>query len=512
MTEIVRAGLLNLVGELSGRKGLEGLKVGDLLTAIVLEKSGNDEVLLSLKGSKVPARTEAALSVGDRISLRVEDLAGKVELKVVGREVPEARQIGELVRDRIPRAMNVGGDYSELRTALRDLLRKSPSLREGSLGALLGHLEQDLPGEGATAGKLKAFVENSGIFYERKLAASLGREAGSSLPSELKSLILEAKTSAGSAMESNPGLRADLDRFLDISEKVLKNTEVARQANTLPVREGGQASRQGSDIAKGGLPQPSEGDISDPRAVVSQLLEKAPALKNGSLGELMTRLEQVMPREEASTGKLSVFVKSEDVPAARQKAMAVKGEEGSLLSSDLKALILDAKETARAVLERNPGLQGELDRFLDVSERVLKNTEVVQLANSLAGATGKTFWAVLPYSDGEKVDSVEWEVRQGRDNEGSEGQSFSLTFNLSGLGKVKVDGLLSGGRLHCHFWGDEEEIARFMEGHLDEFSRSAEAQGMAMGSLACGVSRESGGGHLQRIMTTAGIRLVDRRA
>ncbi|MDH4098967.1 MAG: flagellar hook-length control protein FliK [Nitrospirota bacterium] len=528
MTEILRAGLLNILGELGGKKGLQGLKVGDILAATVLEKS-TGEVLLSLKGEKIAARSEVALSVGDRIFLKVEDLSGKVVLKVVGGEASGPRQAGDLIRERAPQAMNVGGDYSELRGALKELLQKSPALREGSLGALLGQLEQLLPEEGASPAKLKAFVENSGIFYERKLAASFGKETGappsSGLPTDLKSLILEAKVLARNAMESHPALQQDIGRFIDVSEKVLKQAEVARPDTAPPVREGAQTTPRGGitmqegEGAKGGFTRQAAADFSDLRIVVSHLLEKAPALKNGPLGELLVRLEQAMSQEETPTGKPEALtgkpeapVKSENISAAQQRGVMAREAEPGLPATDLKALILDAKESAKAVLERNPGLRGELDRFLDVSERVLRNTEIVQLANSLTPASQNAFWVVLPYGEGDKTGSVEWEMHQGSDIEGVENQSFSLTFNLSGLGHLKVDGLLSGGRLNCHFWGADEEKARFMEDHLAEFSRSAEAGGVTVGSLACGVSRDSGGSHLHRVMTSSGTRLVDRRA
>lgn len=360
---IIRTEILRPDGSLQGKGGLAGLAVGDVVTAFVLAGTEDGEVVLSLKGEKIPARTETTLFPGDRISLRVEDLAGTIVLRLVEIDVPEARQIADLMRSRLPQAMNVGGDYSDLRAVLGHLLKESPALRKGPIGALFTRLEQIWPEEGAPADKLKAFVESSGIFYERQSAA----------------------------------------------------------------------------------------------AAVSGEVKRGPA-------------------------------------------------------SDLKALLLEAQATARAALELNPALRGELDKLLEISERVLKNTEVVQLANSLMNRSEGVFWTVFPYGKGAQADSVDWEVRQGNGEAESEGISFSLTFNLSGMGKVKVDGLFSGNRLHCHFWGQDEETACFIDEHLKEFSHSAENIGMIVGSLVSGVAQGMEETTLQKIMKTSGIRLVDRHA
>lgn len=350
ISKIIRTEIPRPDGGLPGKGGLAGLEVGDVETAFVLAGSEDGEVVLSLRGEKIPARAETTLFPGDRISVRVEDLAGTIVLRLVERDTPEVRQIADLLRSRLPRAMNVGGDYSDMRAVLGHLLKESPALMKGPVGALFTRLEQVWPGEGASAKRLRAFVESSGIFYERQPA------------------------------------------------------------------------------------------------------------------------------------------------------------------SDLKALVLDAQAAARDALERNPALRGELDKFLEISERLLKNTEAVQLASSLMYRAEGAFCAVFPYGDGSHADSVDWEVRQGNGETESEGLSFSLTLNLSGMGKVKVDGLFSGNRLHCHFWGQDEETACFIEEHLKEFSHSAENEGMIVGSLVCGVAQGAGETTLQRIMKTTGIRLVDRHA
>lgn len=362
VSEVMRTEILRTDGTLQGKGGLAGLAMGDVVTAFVLARAEGEEVVLSLRGEKISARTEITFFPGDRISVRVEDLAGKIVLRLMKEEVPVSRQIGDLLRSRLPQAMNVGRDYSDLRAVVGHILKESPALKEGPLGALFARLEEIWPGEGASAEKLRAFVESSGIFYERQSAAAVSGEV------------------------------------------------------------------------KGG-PAP-----------------------------------------------------------------------------DLKALVLEAQATARDALERNPALRGELDKFLEISERVLKNTEAVQLVSSLMNRAEGASWTVFPYGEEAHADSVDWEVRQGSGEADSEALSFSLTFDLSGMGRVKVDGLFSGNRLHCHFWGQDEETACFIEEHIKEFSHSAENKGMIVGSLVCGVAQGAGETTLQRIMKTTGIRLVDRHA
>ena len=363
MTEIGRTGLVNLIGEVAGGKGLEGLRVGDVITAFVLEKSEGDEILLSLKGARIPARTEAALAVGDRISLKVEEVSGAVVLKLIGREVSVTQRVGDLMRNMAPQSMSVGSQYSELISVAGAILRQMPVLKDGAIGVFLAKMEQVWLTDKASGGELRAFTEDSGIFYEQRLASQMNH-----------------------------------------------------------------------------------------------------------------------------------------------------GEKVTAFPSDLKALVLDVQREARELRDQNPGLRADFDKLLEISDRVLKNTEIVQLANSMTGRTDGASWTVFPYGDKNQADSVDWEVRQRNDDKGSEGLSFSLTFNLRGLGAVKVDGLLADDRLNCYFWGEDEESTRFIDAHLAEFSRSAEANGVTTGSLACSVSRESGGGHLQRITSATGMRLVDRRA
>lgn len=340
--------------------GLKGLKAGDVVAAIVLASSENGEVLLGLKGEKIGARAAMPLLPGESVSLKVEDTSGTLTFKLVGREAPVSGQILELIKNRLPSRDSLAGQYSDLLSSGRQLLRNLPALQNGALGVFVARLESAWPVEGASGPQLRAFIEDSGLFLEQRIAA------------------------------------------------------------------------------------------------------------------------------------------------------AIQGEKG-LPAADLKALLIAAMKEVAEERGSQPSISGEMVKFLEVSDKFLNNMELTQLLGSLKDPAGQQFYAVFPYGNQERSAHVEWEGPRQSGDISAENASFVLSFDLQGMGKLRIDGLLASGTLHCHFWAREESIAGFIKDNLVDFSRAASERGVHLGDMACGVAIDTSEAFAGRSLAASGMRLLDRK-
>ena len=204
-----------------GQPALPGLSIGDVLEARVLQRVDPRRVVLSLHGRELAARTEAPLSTGETLRLRVEGLNPSVVLGLVGKvedEAAVAARYGKLFRSD-PRALTRA--LAELAEALepgapgeRATLPGGPAGRiPAILGSLLGTRESLRDGL-----FVRNFIHSLGLLMEGDLRRALktglpeNRDAGAvSLKEALMRLAAEmlrgGETGASRARDARPGPR-----------------------------------------------------------------------------------------------------------------------------------------------------------------------------------------------------------------------------------------------------------------------------------------------------------------
>lgn len=162
-----------------------GLKVGDVVTAVVQAKLSDTNLLLQLGGKTVVAESGAALPPGTQLKLEVIKLGTTPELRPLAIETPASdgtptpttneNPQNPALRLFLPKQIPL----AEFTAALPELLGKASAL-PAPIKQAIASLLATLPNTGqlATPEGLARALKSSGIFLEARMAAAAGLAKG----------------------------------------------------------------------------------------------------------------------------------------------------------------------------------------------------------------------------------------------------------------------------------------------------------------------------------------------
>jgi len=166
------------------------LTAGQLLEGKVVRSLSNHTFLINFKGSKVVAESMIPLKPGQQISVRVIQTYPQVVMNLETEGIIEQKALS-LIRSYLPLQIHWGELIESLRGVLTDKklhLLEMVVDREilGKVISCLSSLSFD-EDKVVDSGKIKQFIENSGLLYESKLKQSLLLEGR--LPKHLMKMV-----------------------------------------------------------------------------------------------------------------------------------------------------------------------------------------------------------------------------------------------------------------------------------------------------------------------------------
>ena len=157
------------------------LSIGEILKASVIEKLGNQKILITLKGINLPANCEVNLKAGDTVRVKVESLNPQVILRIVEIGDPEESRAADFLRwyrtnpDALPQMMTEA--FRQFNTEnLGKLLRYLPKEDFQNLLKIIKSLF--LSPEAKSSNFVKGYLNNLGLLTESQLRKALEGESG----------------------------------------------------------------------------------------------------------------------------------------------------------------------------------------------------------------------------------------------------------------------------------------------------------------------------------------------
>jgi hypothetical protein len=189
-----------------GRGQVQQSVPGQLLKATVVEASGNNRFVLDFAGTKQQVRSEAALSVGQKLQLQVMTTSPAIELKIVtdtlnsflGRSLTLLDTGVDLAA--LMRGLQQPGELARLTTASRDVLSTFFSIQQAGITGRDGGVN------------LKFMVENLGLNLENLLARGDAPQALATLKAALLN-VADSLRDAGTIANLTGKLLATIELF-----------------------------------------------------------------------------------------------------------------------------------------------------------------------------------------------------------------------------------------------------------------------------------------------------------
>ena len=184
------------------------LGLGQLLSALVLDKLATGRANLLIHGAKVAVATRASLQAGDQLTLRVERLAPVVHLKILPHIRPGPVEVrNNALLFALPRQLPLAAAINDLVANVFPIDPKTPSALKTAAHALVDNAPRI---EHLSHPKtIRETLLRSGTFFEPRLAQSAAEPAGSGwLETDLKALLLKLRA----ALSTTPRARGSTPR------------------------------------------------------------------------------------------------------------------------------------------------------------------------------------------------------------------------------------------------------------------------------------------------------------
>lgn len=420
------------------------LQEGRVLAGEVLQSFDGGSLLIGVGRHRVPAESHVELPVGHRFLFQVEADGDGIALRVLGNADLHEPALLAALRSAVAHEAPLGQQLGDLAALLR--------ARAGG-EELLSRLESllaPLRGDGA---ELAARLASTGLRHEGRLAvaAALELPAGEAvalsreLEAWLGGRLVDGLARTGSRV-SAVGLLADLRQELASTFGVVPGSPEA-EALFADFLRGAAGSERLSledlprllhELLGRLLRGPARG-----RAHANLASANLPGLGRGLDALLLRRL-------------LDVPARAPDATRAAELARAQGGAR-----NDLKALLLQAARTFRSEADGN---------LAETLTRVLSGLEADQLLNVARSQTSEPLLLWLPFPDGERWTTLQFQARRRR--AGGEGQGgdreeqvwrFELSLELSRTGPLRADLVARQGALFIGLRVARPEVAEHFE-------------------------------------------------
>jgi hypothetical protein len=219
---------------------LSVLSVGEILEARVIEKLGDRNMLITLKGIKMPADSGVTLNEGDTIRVRVESLHPQVVLRIIGAAGTEESGVADYLRW-----------HRANPDALSQMITEGFSLLTGgNLGKILRYIPEEdlqriskmfkllvLSPETKGGNFVKDYLGNLGMLTESQLRKIMeggpGIKEGDFKPQSLKGLLMKLSEDIQNLLMKRETLDHDvvitltkLSEFVDSSLKTIESQQI----------------------------------------------------------------------------------------------------------------------------------------------------------------------------------------------------------------------------------------------------------------------------------------------
>ena len=216
------------------------LSVGEILETRVIEKLSDRNILIALKGIKIPAESEVALNKGDAVRVKVESLHPQVILRIMGGAVTEESKVVDYLRWQRANPDSVSQMVTEAFSLLNGenigkIVRYLPEevLRRTSQMFKLLVLTQETRG----GNFVKDYLGNLGMLTESNLRkiveGSQGVNQGDITPQNLKSLLLRLSDEIQNLLMKRDALDHEgmitltkLSEFVESSLKTIESQQI----------------------------------------------------------------------------------------------------------------------------------------------------------------------------------------------------------------------------------------------------------------------------------------------
>ncbi len=245
--------------------GKDALRVGDKLVGRVLEIKNNGKALIDFGKFRALAKVQFPITEGDVINVKVleKGMPLRLGLNNSGQEIsPQAKKILSLIE--FPSKNTLENLQSEIKKVLdqnQGIVKSRVISQEvkNIIARVAAHFEPMLIGKSISelSSQLKAYVENSGIFFEKKIENALIKifEANEKISTRRLSQFPEIKNILNQDLKPNILMLKD---FFDRKELILKafglkNLEAIR--NTVERLLSEVVAQQDDTIARQGKPE-----------------------------------------------------------------------------------------------------------------------------------------------------------------------------------------------------------------------------------------------------------------
>ncbi|MBN1593164.1 MAG: flagellar hook-length control protein FliK [Candidatus Coatesbacteria bacterium] len=260
----------------------------------------------------------------------------------------------------------------------------------------------------------------------------------------------------------------------------------------------GRAWQQNSSISK----------LAEGLAKVATSLKSADALKSNELSTLdriLTLLTGVEGRDASAIAKRLVGLAralglNHEASIARAVALGtpviiLKRQLQKTMKPNVEKLISMVSRRLSGEAKVEEGIKAQLERLLSLCGDIRDNVEFQQLANHFLRQRGAQLYMQMPLLWMGEDGLAELTVRSKKDD-AKEGQidpdncQFSVSIELSGLGRVKAIAAVSKKRISCLLATEKKAIREFIAEHSQILADGLNAAGFEVSDIKAMVSSE----------------------
>lgn len=433
------------------------------LSAEVVKRLDNGQHLLKVQDQLISTHLDKALKPGQKLQIEILRLADPATVKIVTRE-PDKFNLAKTLRTLLPQQKPLTPLFQTISRVLSENTVK-PSLPAALLN-MLKHIQAQTidSSQLKNSAILKQAMQNSGLFFDNRIAAGNSQSLGNFLENDLKANLLRLKALLVKLNQSQPapGSNNSTSRATTYSP--------ATQLPPIPGKENGLGLQQYRLAA-----QAADSSNTKSAAPLNSLNEQL------KISELLKTTNQ--SNETKSNASLNLI---------RQ------------LESQLKQLdalpplrqFFPQAQAAEMISAKHFDSTDNLLRFLlRQVDGVLARMQITQLGSVPQENDSKTPWLFeIPIRRQDETTvfqlRVEYEEQpEHKDKEQTDEQpkqwSVQLAFELAGLGAVHVKLSLQAEQVSSQFWLQEAATLGLFEQHLPHLKTRFEALGFDIGNLSC---------------------------
>ena len=452
------------------------LRPNQQLLAEVISRLDNGEHLLKIGTQQLSTRLDHTLEPGQKLLIEILTLEDPTQVRIIAETKNPSHQhapLQLLLRQLLPIQTSA--------TALFQLVNsnKNSPLWQAlgpSIKAQVKSLESNIVNwQNLNVGDtFKTSVNNSGLFFERKLLNAAQQGAQPALQADFKASLfrlhavlaralgdLPSDTNKTSAYKANGSDQYQLNSST-LTYNAPSKTATTSQAMTL----------QNYRAAATSIPLPNQKPTSDSEHALTTLAEQiktGESLKANSNPDNLARLLNELTKLNLDKQQLLDF------------------------SPPLRNLFPQINSHVTQVPQHLDSSEALLRFLLRHVEGSLARTQVAQISSSPQENDTKTpYLFEIPIRRNDEITVFQFRIdpehEQSEQQNGKQGQkqwAVSMAFQLSGIGPVYVKLTLCGEKISTHFWLEQDQTYSLFKKSMQDLQNQFEKEGLNVQQLLC---------------------------